>query len=190
MYRVLNSLYADEKWNVVRKSVYRRDGYKCMACGEDNSVLHCHHIIPAKDLPFSEFYDKDNLITLCRDCHDDVHGRFIFDRSEINGPGWVIAIIITLIILGILWLANKGPEDDKYHGQPVKEQIIVKDAEKPIVLEKTLELVRDENIIKQDINKLKNDFEYQYLGYDIYVKKLKILQNELEQVRTEKKMQE
>lgn len=120
-----------------------------MTCGEDNSVLHHHHIIPGKDSPFSEFYDKDNLTTLCKDCHDDVHGRFIFDRSEINGPGWLIAIIITIIILGILWVTNKEPVYDKDYEQPVTEQIIVKDAEQPIVLEKDLELVRDENIFKQ-----------------------------------------
>lgn len=72
----------------------------------------------------------------------------------------------------------------------VTEQIIVEDAEKPIALEKTLKLVRDENTIKQDINKLKNDFAYQYLGYDIYLKKLRTLQNDLEQVLIEKKMQE
>ena len=50
----------------VREEVIRRDG-KCMLCGRTGKGLHVHHINPGEEST------PDNLITLCRSCHQAVH---------------------------------------------------------------------------------------------------------------------
>ena len=78
----------------------KRDGYKCRKCGATHTILHVHHkrlfseivqeiIDEHKDLILSNtedklllyqiitkdkrFLDIDNLITLCKDCHKEIH---------------------------------------------------------------------------------------------------------------------
>lgn len=57
-----------KKW---KKSVLKRDNYKCTKCGSKES-LNVHHIksfSENKDLRF----DINNGITLCNNCHIEVH---------------------------------------------------------------------------------------------------------------------
>lgn len=59
---------------ILRKIVLERDNWECQKCGKnkDEVILHCHHIIPVIiDKIQSE--DPDNCITLCKDCHNQVH---------------------------------------------------------------------------------------------------------------------
>ncbi len=77
--------YPDD-WDSRRKSVYARDGHQCQNCGAKggpfgNTELHCHHKIPKSE---GGSHQKSNLITLCRDCHNDVHDHYIPKMSEIN----------------------------------------------------------------------------------------------------------
>ena len=54
-----------------RKKVLERDGWECQRCGSTDKQLHAHHI-----LPHSLTYDSmhvDNGLTLCVDCHAEVH---------------------------------------------------------------------------------------------------------------------
>lgn len=55
----------------LRQMVLKRDEYKCVKCGSTES-LHCHHIIPVVIEPL-ESADIDNCITLCYNCHKEVH---------------------------------------------------------------------------------------------------------------------
>jgi len=55
----------------LRKIVFARDGYQCVKCGNELS-LHCHHIDPVANNPI-ESADVDNCITLCKECHKEVH---------------------------------------------------------------------------------------------------------------------
>ena len=58
------------KWS---RSVFERDGFKCVDCRETNR-LHAHHIKPYADFP--EFrLDLDNGKTLCAGCHGLIHGK-------------------------------------------------------------------------------------------------------------------
>ena len=54
------------RWQAVRRAVFKRDGYRCRACGRPGR-LECDHVIPLDrgGAP----YDMDNLQTLCRSCH-------------------------------------------------------------------------------------------------------------------------
>lgn len=57
----------------VREYVLYRDNHTCQHCKAKNKKLHVHHIIIRKiggDRP-------DNLITLCKDCHDKYHKGLI-----------------------------------------------------------------------------------------------------------------
>jgi hypothetical protein len=61
---------------VLRQIVFERDNYTCQKCFKHrdqlNCPLHCHHITPYVDSPI-EGNDPENCITLCKDCHKEVH---------------------------------------------------------------------------------------------------------------------
>jgi len=56
----------------LRKSVLKRDGYKCKKCGTSDKPLHCHHIYPITQEPLLSA-DIDCCITLCNICHKNIH---------------------------------------------------------------------------------------------------------------------
>lgn len=56
----------------LRQIVLERDGYRCTKCGEVDVELHCHHIMGVVQNPI-ESADVDNCITLCKNCHKEVH---------------------------------------------------------------------------------------------------------------------
>jgi len=54
-----------ENWDVIRKRVYQRDGYRCVMCGKKGK-LHAHHIIPVR---ISKDNSLNNLVSVCNKCH-------------------------------------------------------------------------------------------------------------------------
>ncbi len=58
----------------LRKMALLRDGHRCQDCGENGECdqLHVHHIKPVADDPI-ESADLDNVVTLCKQCHIQVH---------------------------------------------------------------------------------------------------------------------
>jgi 5-methylcytosine-specific restriction endonuclease McrA len=52
-------------WRAIRKSIIKRDGYKCARCGKEK-ILTVHHIVR---WVISRDDSPSNLITLCRSCH-------------------------------------------------------------------------------------------------------------------------
>lgn len=70
-------------WMETAQAVRRRDKRCCQSCGELNVVLDVHHIVYLSHYGTSR---KENLVTLCRSCHEEEHGR-IFDWSEAEEPG-------------------------------------------------------------------------------------------------------
>lgn len=55
-----------------RLSVYKRDGFRCQACGRVGGVIHAHHIKHFATHPEYRL-DLNNGITLCKECHKAVH---------------------------------------------------------------------------------------------------------------------
>lgn len=68
-------------WNV-REYVLWRDGHKCRNCSgkTKDTVLEVHHLVQRKDGGSDR---PDNLITLCKTCHDAYHrGEIKFDKPK------------------------------------------------------------------------------------------------------------
>ncbi|MDJ0391636.1 RecQ family ATP-dependent DNA helicase [Roseomonas sp. E05] len=60
------------EWDEIRGRVLRRDGYKCVQCGNDlrGDGAHVHHVLPRAAGGPDE---PANLISLCQMCHAAVH---------------------------------------------------------------------------------------------------------------------
>jgi len=73
----------------LRIATLMRDGYQCTQCEKKNIQLDAHHII------WKEDGGKDtieNLITLCKSCHDKVHrGKLELDVEGVSGFKDIIA---------------------------------------------------------------------------------------------------
>lgn len=74
-----NKFYSSVNWIKARNSVRKRDSYICLYCynvyHELTPVELVHHIVPFKEDEKMRL-DKNNLISLCRQCHEFVHGEY------------------------------------------------------------------------------------------------------------------
>jgi len=60
-----------KSYDQLRKQVLQRDGWKCQVCGSRQN-LQVHH----QQLRSQQGDDDDsNLITLCADCHEEIHRK-------------------------------------------------------------------------------------------------------------------
>ena len=69
--------YKCGRWLRLRAQALRRDHYECQWCAAEGKVVPAttvHHILPADEQP-DKAYDLDNLVSLCRECHEAYHGR-------------------------------------------------------------------------------------------------------------------
>lgn len=55
-----------------RESVFERDGYTCQKCEQTGGTLNAHHIKPFAEFE-NERFNTDNGVTLCRECHMNLH---------------------------------------------------------------------------------------------------------------------
>lgn len=60
-----------KKW---RTSVFDRDDSTCQICHKKGGYLHAHHIKSFSHFPSLRF-KVSNGVTLCKDCHGEVHSR-------------------------------------------------------------------------------------------------------------------
>lgn len=67
-------------WYKTRKIVLKRDNNMCTKCGSKEN-LHVHHL--TYDNHHNERAHLENLITVCKSCHEEIHGR-VFDNFEIT----------------------------------------------------------------------------------------------------------
>ncbi len=76
--------------NQLRKSIYRREGYRCALC-DSARYLQIHHIVARShggpDTP-------QNLICLCSDCHALVHGMDLRGLADAERDGMVDQAIV------------------------------------------------------------------------------------------------
>ena len=71
-----DNLLQDERWQNKRNEILQRDKHKCSYCGSDINLQEHHKYYNKypdgkKVNPWD--YPNDALITLCNDCHKEVH---------------------------------------------------------------------------------------------------------------------
>ena len=71
--------------NKLRAKVLERDRFRCRGCTTGSGELH-HIVFRSHGGQDTE----DNLITLCRGCHDQAHGK---KRAKL--PAWVLQAMLT-----------------------------------------------------------------------------------------------
>lgn len=76
-----SELLKDPRWQRKRLTIFNRDNWQCVRCGNDKLQLHVHHTYYANGKKPWEYPDED-LETLCCVCHASEHGRDIPDKSE------------------------------------------------------------------------------------------------------------
>lgn len=133
--RALTDSYKPYRWNYqksnridenIRKAIILRDNCKCMECGKTNCRLEVHHIKP-KRLNGSNTFG--NLITLCRECHQQTEGLeeaymdkyfSLLNSSDNKNLNYAQHVMIgknwlreQLSNLGILHLTNGGDTANK-----------------------------------------------------------------------------
>jgi len=83
-----HSFYKWTRWEEVRADVLRLDHYECQRCKlkyhryrRATTVHHVNHLKTRPDLALDIYYhnpathcDERNLLSLCHDCHEEVHG--------------------------------------------------------------------------------------------------------------------
>lgn len=67
-----NEFLKSAYWKKVRLLVLKRDNNHCRSCGSSIN-LHIHHLTYEHHL--KELNNLDDLITLCKECHNEIHGR-------------------------------------------------------------------------------------------------------------------
>ena len=66
--------------NETRKSIYRRDGYRCALC-DSTRFLQIHHVVPCGK---GGTNSPHNLICLCSDFHALAHGTNLRDWQDVT----------------------------------------------------------------------------------------------------------
>lgn len=62
--------YTDPRWQRLRLEVMNRDKFECQICSDKESELHIHHYSYEKGKRVWDI-DPDELVTLCRPCHEE-----------------------------------------------------------------------------------------------------------------------
>ena len=70
-------LYGSKEWRKIREYVLNRDFCMCQICGEINcdTVHHIKELTPININDANITLNPDNLITVCNQCHDEIHSR-------------------------------------------------------------------------------------------------------------------
>lgn len=88
-----------------REAILHRDNYTCQCCGKKNCRLEVHHI---KFKSNGGTDDEENLITLCKECHDGVHdGTITLNKKPKKSKNLKYAAHMSIIRS---WLLKKYPD--------------------------------------------------------------------------------
>ena len=84
------SLYGTTQWSNIRNR-YRREHPICECCeyaGYIEAMSDVHHIIPFstgynRDEQYMLMIDEDNIVSVCRQCHNDIHNILYKNKNNI-----------------------------------------------------------------------------------------------------------
>ena len=89
------SFYKSTAWRKMRERILKRDHYECQLCkvrGRYTKAQTVHHTFHVREYPhyaLSSMVDgKRNLISLCKECHNEVHPEkhHVHERKEALTP--------------------------------------------------------------------------------------------------------
>lgn len=72
--------YQHPFWRRKSNEILERDDYTCLCCKSTTKNLHVHHLYYEKEIHVWE-YDNEALVTLCNDCHKNIH----IDLQKLSG---------------------------------------------------------------------------------------------------------
>lgn len=103
----------DPRWQKLRLQVMERDGFKCRFCRSKEKTLNVHHKWYERGQDPWE-YSTDTLLTLCEDCHTELHEDLnkIIECAS-NTPGERFKI---LLFASALTLKNHPWSAEVFHG--------------------------------------------------------------------------
>jgi DEAD/DEAH box helicase domain-containing protein len=110
-------------WSRIRGEVRARDGYRCQVCGalEIGRSHHVHHKVPFRSFTSREEANRrENLVTLCADCHRKVELN-VRIRSGLGGLSYTLGHLAPIFLmcdqadLGI----HSDPQSPLGDGRPV-----------------------------------------------------------------------
>lgn len=90
----VSRFYNDRAWRKLSHSVMSEQHNECQECRKKGRysraivVHHVNHLRKRPDLAYSRTYTDNNgkehiqLIALCHDCHERIHGRGAYKRSK------------------------------------------------------------------------------------------------------------
>lgn len=76
VYGQYNKRLVTSAWKKARIVALQRDHRTCRVCGNRNKIMAVHHLFDEHD------HAPENLITVCRPCHHDLHS---FSIGKVNG---------------------------------------------------------------------------------------------------------
>ena len=82
----VDKFYNSRPWRNLRLKALERDHHECQMCKKNSKVNKIvfantvHHIQEVKNRPDLAM-DLDNLISLCRGCHEKIHQRELVKRE-------------------------------------------------------------------------------------------------------------
>ncbi len=85
----VDKFYKSRLWTNCRKKALERDHYECQMCKKNpkmNKIVLAntvHHIKEIRDYPHLAL-ELDNLVSLCRACHERIHERDLIKRETKN----------------------------------------------------------------------------------------------------------
>ena len=74
----------DARWKLKANNIRKRDNHECQLCGAKKTQLDVHHIryISGRE---AWDYDDGDLVTLCHECHEEIHDRQDFEKLVEGG---------------------------------------------------------------------------------------------------------
>ena len=73
----IQRFYRSDKWKIARAMKIASAGGRCEMCGGiGTEVHHKVHLTPENVADPEVSINQDNLMLLCSECHNKVHGRF------------------------------------------------------------------------------------------------------------------
>ena len=74
----------DSRWKLKANNIRKRDNHECQVCGAKKKQLDVHHIRYVSGREAWD-YDDGDLVTLCHECHEEIHDWQDFEKLVEGG---------------------------------------------------------------------------------------------------------